>query len=144
MGRFPSRVVQSAVGRHLVAVGDLPAGTVVGRFEGPVVDPGDVPADAIRHALVLEVDRWLVPTTDARFADHACDPTCRLDDDLRVVTIRPVPDGGRLTFRYNVVRPGEDPGPWDERWSFACTCGAAACQGAVDGYVVEPHDGGPG
>jgi SET domain-containing protein len=95
-----------------------------------------IPADEIRHALLLEDGSWLVDRGLARYANHSCDPNCRVDADNRVVTLRAVKAGEEITLAYNVVYPGEDPGEWDVRWSFDCACGARNCRSRVDGYVT--------
>ena len=135
---YPSRVADSACGKSLIATADVPAGVVVARFEGPLVPAADVPESEICHALWLDGDNWIVPTSSARYANHSCDPNCRVNDDLEVFTIRPVRADEELTFSYNTVRAGEgDPPAWDPRWSFRCLCGSPQCQHRVDGWVYE-------
>ncbi|MCB9682984.1 MAG: SET domain-containing protein-lysine N-methyltransferase [Alphaproteobacteria bacterium] len=129
------RVVQHPWGQGVVAARALPAGAAVTRFEGSVVPWAQVPEDEVRHVLLVGPDRWMVPGAPARLINHGCDPTCAIDDDDTVRTLRDVAAGEELTIAYNVVDAGEDPGPWDPRWSFDCACGASCCQGRVDGYV---------
>jgi SET domain-containing protein len=124
-------------GLGLRAACDLPAGARVCRFEGPILRWEDVPADEIRHALLLEDGRWLVDRGVARLLNHSCEPNSRVDGENFVVTLRRVARGEEFTFAYNVVYDGEDPGEWDSRWSFKCTCGAKNCHGRVDGYVTQ-------
>jgi hypothetical protein len=138
----PSRVVAVAHGRALVAAADLPAGTVVERFAGPRRARADIPAADIAYALWLGGDDWLLPQTAARFINHGCDPNCRIDDDLAVVTTRAVASGDELTFAYNLADPDEalaDPAAfaWDPRWTFHCQCGARGCMGAIDDYRLR-------
>src|SRR5476651_980811 len=95
---FPSRLAAIAgFNQGLVAAAELPAGTVVARFEGPVVPWRDVPAAEARHALLLQGDEWLVPTSDARYVNHSCAPNCRIDEALAVVTTRAVASGEQLS-----------------------------------------------
>ena len=134
---YPSRVITNSYGQALVADRDLPADTCVAKFEGPLVPEAEVPPDEVCHALWLSDDAWLIPHSSARFANHSCQPNCRVNDDLEMFTLRPVSAGAELTFSYNTVYPGEIPPPWDDRWSFQCQCGAANCQGRVGGWVFQ-------
>ncbi len=129
-------VFKTSHGQGLRAACLLPAGAEVCRFEGPILRFEEIPPEEIRHALLLEDGRWLVDQGLARNANHSCAPNCRIDAKNRVVTLRQVKRYEELTLAYNVVYPGEDPGPWDARWSFDCACGAKNCRGRVDGYVT--------
>jgi SET domain-containing protein len=141
----PSRVTRNAFGFGLVADDDLAPGTVVAVFDGPVVPFDAVPDSEVPYALLLDDGRWLVPATDARYLNHACEPNCAINGELEVETLRDVAAGEELTIAYNVLNLEEAAGGdgrffWDERWSFRCRCGAATCQGMVDRYVVRLPD----
>jgi hypothetical protein len=139
---FPSRLVTiSDSNRGLFATAALPAGTTIARFEGPIVPWRDVPAAEVCHAVLLQGDDWLVPTSDARYVNHSCDPNCTVDDSLAIVTTRPVADGEQLTFSYDTLSMAEFMAAppcyfWDARWSFDCRCGAPACVGRIDRYRI--------
>ncbi len=144
---FPSRVV--ALGeqhRGLFATLAVPAGTAVAKFEGAIVPWHDVPAAAARHAILLQGDDWLVPTSEARFVNHSCAPNCLVDDALAVVTARPVGPGEEFTISYDTLTMAEfvrTPRSyfWDDRWSFDCRCGAVNCVGRVDRYRIRRSEG---
>jgi uncharacterized protein len=139
-GARPAAVVEGATGRGLRATRDVAAGTVVGRFEGPRVPYDAIPPEDVRHALWQPDRLWLIPRTDARYANHGCRPTCRIESERpELVTIEDVVRGGELTIAYNLVtraEHGADPAAffWDERWTFDCRCGAVECMGRIDGY----------
>ncbi len=138
---FPAEVREGAHGAGLYATADLRAGTAVARFDGPILPPGEVPEEEVRYALVLDATAWQVPSTPARYINHACDPNCYVRDDGEVVTLRPVALGEGLTFDYARVDAADylaDPAAhgWDPRWTFECGCGSALCRGAIDGYVL--------
>ena len=90
---FPSRV-SSAPGRDqgLFATTALAVGTTVERFAGPTVLWRDVPVSEVCHAILLEGEEWMVPTTAARFINHSCAPNCTVDDTLAVITLRAIAD----------------------------------------------------
>ena len=129
-------------GQCLRAACDVPVGTLVETFSGPVMPYADVPEAEVRHALLLDGDRWLVPESDARYINHACEPNCRIEPGSRVVTTQAVQAGEEFTINYHRVTAAEmreDPAAffWDPRWSFDCACGSPACVGRVDGYRMD-------
>jgi hypothetical protein len=134
--KYPSKVATCTNGKCLIATRDVPAKTKIQKFEGPIVTWDQVPTSEICHALLIHDQHWLIPTTNARYINHSCDPNCIINDDLFVVTIRSVQAGNEFSFSYNLVTKGAtDPGPWDPRWTFKCDCGAVNCQGLIDRYV---------
>jgi len=141
---YPSKKQVCTYGFSLVATCDVEAGTVVQKFEGPIYAWKDVPENEVCHAILFDANRWMVASTDARYANHSCDPNCMIDDLMRVVTTRAVRKGDQYTFSYNVVAPhprvpdndATADNFWDPRWSFRCECGAEQCQGVVDKYVL--------
>ena len=143
MNKYPSRVVEDrhGKGKALAATRDLDEGVRVEKFEGPVIPYGAVPQDMICHAIYVGVkeedDQWVVSTTDAIRANHSCDPNCRVDDELHIVTIRPVKKDEELTFSYNHLDGDEKSLNffWDHRWDFECKCGSPNCQKKIDRYV---------
>jgi hypothetical protein len=151
---LPSRVARNAKGAALVATRDIEAGEIVARFEGPIVGLDAVPEGEMPYALWLDGDRWMIPRSAARFINHSCDPNCTVEDIagdpecFAVVARRPLRVGEEVTFAYNFVDAAEwaqhthDPAYrfWHESWSFDCLCGAAECQGRIDGYRIV---GGP-
>jgi hypothetical protein len=136
-----SHVGQNEYGLCLLATRDLDAGVVVARFEGEVVTFDDIPDDEMPFVLNLEDDRWIIPRNATRYINHSCDPNCTIDDQLCVVTVRPVAAGEELTFSYVLVdRAHYERSPenffWHERWTFDCRCGSPNCVGKVDRYLL--------
>lgn len=134
-----ARVAENAYGKCLIATGPVATGVAVAQFSGPIVAWSDVPEAEVRHALLIDDRNWLIPTTDARWVNHACEPNCTVDDDLRIVTARPVAAGEEFTISYNDGRRSDflahpESFFWDARWSFDCACGARTCQGRIAGY----------
>jgi hypothetical protein len=137
-----SQVGQNEYGFCLLATRALDAGVVVAHFEGDVVPYEEVPEDEIAYVLNLENGGWMIPSTAARYANHSCDPNCMIDDQLRLVTIRPVAAGDELTYSYILADRGhyersETDFFWDERWTFDCRCGSPDCVGRVDRYLFS-------
>ncbi len=120
-------------------------GTAVARFEGPIVPWREVPASEVRHALLLQGDDWLIPTSSARFINHSCAPNCMIGPERTVVTTRPVAAGDELTFTYDTISMAEwvrapQDYFWDERWSFDCRCGTPHCAGRIDRYRIRHYE----
>jgi hypothetical protein len=138
-----SHVAQNEYGLCLLATRDLDAGVVVAQFRGDVMPYEEVPEDEIRYVLNTENGGWMVPRSIAvRSANHSCDPNCAIDDQLDLVTFRPVAAGQELTYHYVMVdREHHDQSPesffWDERWTFDCRCGSPNCMGRVDHYLFS-------
>ncbi|KAH8074822.1 hypothetical protein JL720_10562 [Aureococcus anophagefferens] len=87
-------------------------------------------SDAATKGLVIDATR---KGNEARFANHSCDPSCRLEkwrcgsqDRYGIFALRSVKPGEQLTYDY--------------RWaSFErCYCGAANCVGVMDGVKKNP------
>jgi SAM-dependent methyltransferase len=126
-------------GRCLRAARDIPAGTFVLRFSGPVVERRDIPSSEIVYALLMTDGRYLIPDNDARLINHSCEPNCVFVNDADVVTAQPVRRGMELSVSYDAIDPADRAArpsmyQWDDRWTFACRCGSARCVGWVGGY----------
>ncbi len=139
--KINSRVQDCSYGKCLVAIDFCREGTLVEKYEGLVVPWEQVCVEEICHVIWIAEEQWMIIDTNARFINHSCDPNCIIDDDLNVMTLRPVKAGEELTISYDIVKKGESPGNWDPRWNFNCECGSRNCRGRIDKYVSE--DGNP-
>ena len=63
----------------------------------------------------------------ARFINHSCEPNCMVDDNLDVVTIKPVKKGEELTFDYATSQKSFP-------FRFNCRCGSLDCRGEIGDY----------
>lgn len=139
---YPSILGANTYGKALFAARDLPAGTAVERFTGPVVPYSAVPDEEIRYALLVRDDEWMICPGNARYVNHSCEPNCKIGPELVIQTLRPVKKGEELTISYNSLSRGEyedNPGFyfWDPRWNFDCRCGSPGCPGRIEGYNVR-------
>ena len=138
---YPSVVSNCSHGRCLRAQSDLNPGTIVEILEGNILEREQVPENEIRYAIWINTDTWMILETNARYINHSCLPNCYINDDLHIITTKAVKKGEELTISYNVVFPNENPGIWDENWTFECQCGAENCQKIINKYISE--DGTP-
>jgi uncharacterized protein len=139
---FKSKVIENDYGKALVATEDLPVGTVVEAFEGDIIIPyAQVPEEEKCYAICVGdagEDKWMLYKTNARYANHSCDPNCFVGDDLKIVTIKEVKKGEELTYSYNTYLEEDENVEdflWDPQWNFECKCGAKNCQKIIQGYV---------
>mmetsp|Transcript_4976 Transcript_4976/g.7725 ORF Transcript_4976/g.7725 Transcript_4976/m.7725 type:complete len:149 (-) Transcript_4976:56-502(-) len=143
---LPAEVVDIGYGKGLIASRDCEPGEVVAVWHGRVVDKyEDVPEESIIYTLNFRTAedptyRWLIPHCDAMYVNHSCKPNCTIDDEQRIVTIRPVKKGEEFTTVYNC---GDESDWWDQRWTFKCRCGAPNCQGDIDRYRRVDKFGNP-
>lgn len=144
MSGYPSRVIVNSYGKALAATRDLPPGVIVQQFQGEIITYQEVPDEKINHVICVgqaHEDKWVASETDAIYANHSCDPNCRVDDDLNLVTIKEVKEGEELTFSYNLVTEESDESYfWDPRWNFECKCGSGNCQRHIDRYLIAVLD----
>ncbi|KAJ3117963.1 hypothetical protein HDU96_004639 [Phlyctochytrium bullatum] len=134
--RYPTYVAKNKFGYALCASENLTAGTVVEKFEGPVLETyDDVPMKERCHALMFETEpsvwKWMISYTNARYANHGCAPNAFINSKQELETLVPIEKGKEILFIYN---RGEESDEWDQTWSFDCQCGAAHCQGRIDRY----------
>jgi hypothetical protein len=120
-------------GRGLFTTVDLPAGTVVSRLGGRLVDTATLRsmaevADGDLDAVVVGEDLHLVPAPGNlnRFVNHACDPCLGWVDTYSLATRADVAAGSELLVDYamSVV---------DEAWFLRCHCASYRCRQMVEG-----------
>jgi hypothetical protein len=115
------------LGKGLFVKRRFPEGALVCTVEGTVwasyYDPDftDGPASyAIGHGV------WIEPHADnpARFVNHSCEPTARMDGATKIAALRDIEPREELTIDYAMTE--EDP-----YWSLACRCGKPSCRGTI-------------
>lgn len=74
---------------------------------------------------------WMLPDSDAKYANHSCTPNATIDDDQYLVAVCDIEEGQEVVFVYNI---GEETDEWDDAWTFTCLCGSKNCQGIIDRY----------
>ena len=120
-------------GRGLFATADLPAGTVVSRLGGRLVDTAELRgllaagASSVDSVVVDDdLHLLLAPGGDNRFANHACDPDLGWVDSYSLATLVDVPDGAELLHDYamSVVDPD---------FVLRCHCQSYRCRQMVEG-----------
>jgi hypothetical protein len=123
-------------GRGLFATTDLPAGTVVSRLGGTLVDGVTLrrllaeaaAADETVDAVQVGRDTHLVlaPGNRNRFVNHACDPNLGWADATTLTTRSDVAAGEELLVDYAMSIA-------DEAWFLRCHCASYRCRQVVEG-----------
>jgi hypothetical protein len=120
-------------GRGLFATADLPAGTVVSRLGGTLVDTaelGRLTAAGTSPVDSLPVDEdlhlLLAPGCDNRFGNHACDPNLGWVDAYALATLVDVPAGAELLQDYATSIADPD-------FVLRCHCHSYRCRQMVEG-----------
>jgi hypothetical protein len=123
-------------GDGMFASEELPAGTIVARLRGRIVDDvtlHDLIADAVEEGgyvdtIMIDDDRSLVLAPDQliHYANHSCDPSLWHHDAETIATRRAVAAGEELTIDYATQTTHAD-------FEMNCNCGTALCRGTVTG-----------
>jgi hypothetical protein len=134
----PSVEVQPSpiAGRGLFAGAHLPAGTVVSRLGGRLVDTAELrrrlaDADAGQapyvDSIVVGPDRHLlVESGENRFGNHGCDPNLGWVDEYTLATMADVPAGEELLSDYAMSTADPD-------YVLRCHCPSYRCRQMVAG-----------
>ncbi|KAJ3276533.1 hypothetical protein HDV01_004066 [Terramyces sp. JEL0728] len=143
--QYPSYPKKIEYGFGLFAAEDLPANTIVEKFEGHQIyeDYNQVSKDQRPYVLNIKRDEkwvWLLTFSNARYTNHSCRPNCTLNDNQEIVTLVTVPKGEELNFVYN---GGSEEDEWDPIWTFKCECKNDNCQGLIDRYRSVDRLGNP-
>ena len=125
-------VAESAIaGRGLFARAPIPAGTVVSRLGGRLVDDAEL-ARVLRgpsyvDTVAVGAGRHVVlpPGTPNGLGNHSCDPNLEWTGPLALTTRRDVAADEELTNDYAVVS--------GDGFTMPCACGSPLCRGAVTG-----------
>jgi hypothetical protein len=123
-------------GDGMFASEDLPAGTIVARLRGRVVDDvtlrrllADAEAEGgYVDTIMIDDDQNLVLAPDQliHFCNHSCDPSLWHLDAATIGTRRAVAADDELTIDYATQTTHPD-------FEMTCNCGRALCRGTVTG-----------
>lgn len=120
------------VGRGTIAVDHIAAGEVVAAFGGRCVTREELdllPISQQVRSLQIEESLYLAGAPEpeaADFINHSCEPTCGMQGNAVLVTLRDIRPGEAITYDY-AMSDGSD---YDE---FECLCGSTRCRGKVSG-----------
>lgn len=136
-------LIETVMGKGVVATRLFPAGSVVGRFWGRVLPWHQIPYLDRAYVMPAGRDFWTIPEEPERYINHSCEPNLRFGEGGVLTALRDIAPGEEIYFAYDVLPPGtrgEAPGPdidpsygrWDHAFTFRCLCGAPSCRGVID------------
>lgn len=120
-------------GRGLFATAPIPAGTVVSRLGGRLVDSATLhrlieDSEEYVDTVVFDDDLHLVlaPGSDNRFGNHACDPNLGWSDEYSLVAMRDLVADEELLSDYAMSTANPD-------FMLRCHCPSYRCRQMVEG-----------
>ncbi|SES39079.1 SET domain-containing protein [Actinokineospora terrae] len=116
-------------GLGLFATAPIPAGTVVERLGGEVIDDARLAALTPPYSslTVAEGTHLLIdPDHPVRYGNHSCDPNLWHTDATTITTRRDIPLGAELLIDY-ATHTGQ------ETWRMHCTCPSPLCRREITG-----------
>lgn len=129
------QVTQGRLGRELTATRAIPTGTLVHMAGGHVMTVEQclrLP-EALQHFPTHISDDLLIgrmtldePEEPGEFVNHSCDPNCGMQDQLAIVTRRPIAPGEAITIDYAMCMTSSV-------LDMQCDCGAPMCRGRITG-----------
>ncbi|UED87684.1 SET domain-containing protein [Streptomyces profundus] len=115
-------------GSGLFARAPIPAGAVVLRLGGRLVDTAELATLARHNSLSVGPDQHLLLPDDhpVRFGNHSCAPTLWHLDARTVVARRDIAADEELTLDYATLTGVPE-------WTMDCRCGSPSCRGRATG-----------
>jgi len=114
-------------GRGVFARDQIRAGEPILTFSGPLLNRSEVREED--YHLQVDADLYLGASGEADdYVNHSCEPNAGFHDGLVLVARRDIGAEEEITWDYSTAIDEE------EFSGFACSCGAAACRGAVRSF----------
>src|SRR5436190_948911 len=76
------------------------------------------------------------PPDAADFANHSCDPNCRMNIALpaiEIVASRDIEAGEEITYDYSTTQT--------DQWEMVCNCGSKVCRGIIRNSMKDSGKG---
>lgn len=126
------------LGKYLIAGADIPKGTIVAKFEGPIsTDCFHRHSKWVKHNEKGESECMHVESS-AVYVNHSCEPNSEVHtNDWSISTVTDIKKGQAITISYN--NPNYFPAnlAWDPAWNFDCHCNADNCPKKIDGWLAN-------
>jgi SET domain-containing protein len=119
-------------GKGVFATEDLKPGTKLLQFTGPTMTADEASGNMEEYTLQVGRNKYFGPSGKLDdLVNHSCDPNCGLkllDDQVWLVSFRPILEGEELTFDYSTTV-----GP-NDGWMMTCLCGSKECRSSIGQY----------
>lgn len=116
-------------GKGIKAKRDLPSSELLLQVTGPIISYQDTLRLKEKESYCLQVgdDRYILPDSPFYIFNHSCDPNCGINQQLQLMTIRPVKMGEPLCWDYSTSM-------LERGWKLECSCGARMCRKVIDDF----------
>jgi hypothetical protein len=124
---------ESKFGKGIFAATDLSTGDVLMRITGTPLTFEDTVSLGSKesHSMQVGLHEYILVQPPFLYSNHSCDPNCGINENLELITIRPVSKGEELTWDYSTSM-------LERHWTMKCHCGAARCRGIVKDFDRLP------
>lgn len=89
--------------------------------------------DKESYCLQVDNDLYIKPDFPFYYFNHSCDPNCGINQDLQLITIRPVAQGEELSWDYSTSMLERD-------WKLHCSCGSVNCRKTITDFDLLPEE----
>jgi len=126
-------VKASKFGNGLFALQDIPTGLPVCAVEGKYISFKETLwlGDKESHALQVGIDKYILCQPPFLYSNHSCDPNCGLNDNLELVTLKPLIKGEEIFWDYSTSM-------LERHWTMACNCGTKSCRQTITDFDFLP------
>jgi uncharacterized protein len=76
---------------------------------------------------------WIDPDHPHQFLNHSCDPTAGINDNMELVALTDIPEGGEITIDYAIIEG-------DDLWEMPCSCKSDNCRGIIRSVKHLPKE----
>ncbi len=124
---------ESKFGKGIFAANDFSPGTLLMRVTGSPMTFEETVAlgDKESHSMQIGLHDYILVQPPFLYSNHSCHPNCGINEELELITIRPVSKGEELTWDYSTSM-------LERHWTMKCNCGAKRCRGIVEDFDRIP------
>ena len=132
------KVVETRLGKGLVATAPIKKDEVIAEFDGEIYTaekasdlPSDLPKKVIDHAIQCGQHQWRDSAGFARYMNHSCEPNVGYRGFYTLVAMHDIEPGEELFFDYDMSENSD--------WRMECLCGTPSCRGVIGSFLNLPE-----
>ena len=125
---------ESKFGKGIFATTDLPPGVPLIEVSGQKMNFEETVAlgNKESHSMQIGLHDYILVEPPFLYSNHSCDPNCGINEDLQMITIKPVHKGEELTWDYSTSM-------LERHWTMKCHCGTSLCRKEVLDFDLIPE-----
>ena len=126
---------ESKFGKGIFAARALTPGTSLMRITGSPMTFQETVAlgNEESHSMQIGLHDYILVQPPFLYSNHCCDPNCGINEQLELITIKPVSKGEELTWDYSTSM-------FERHWTMKCNCGVERCRGIVEDFDRIPEN----